>query len=1006
MAAPPIGPPPPIAVPPGGGSFPLSSGTSGNPSQTNPSQIIQVNGPKVANPLDLKYNLLLVNAFLPAITADYVNPLSIAYHGGYNKIAVDEIKFFDCDNLVLTNTSKEVVSDYRSKGIMELRPSNAKYYWDEVYTTPLGLYLFKNSPISLGDLYKFTLSAPNKIKLHTEDPNIIPKVDDYLIFQRFFDVNTFSNESTTDDLNNVLVYPKSETFQFKIVSIAPTTGVATSVSLVDLTGTAAVGQIKVTTISNHNLTTGDKVYIGSVVGIPDSNGTFTINVVSLTEFELLALDNVTPIIGTGTYIAGGVVTALPLYEIELDKTFSPIGANVPSFSVVNASLLVAPPFPLVTNQIEITTSAIHKYSTGTKVDISGIVGVVGSNGTFYVYVTSTTTFALFSDPQLQNPVIGSGVYVSGGTLNEAPAKYTLVLLNRMGTTANQELFTDTWRQAEIHRQQLLGDPFLETSILKFVGHKNYLQYGNSSYLGMQHLLAGVLETAKTPFIIFDIQDDIKDRLYQGDGAMEVHLPGVMINSEDASVVLKNKGPILKDIAGNGEYTGLYFLDAINPTQRSIRYGWVMHELRIVVIDHAELVTALGYNSNRSYTLPTPVLKAQNTIQNPTNSDPLTISNVQATTPVGITTATPHGLKLGDKVQINNVQPNYLLPDGVYYAGGAITNTTFKAYLDSGLTIPTIGVGAYTGGGTLVGFKLPYEYFVTYRINGKHYNTAPYSVPLAFNFDVSNQIQLSIPQLSHLVDGNNFEGFEANTFEIVIGKYKQDPIDSLKIVDNEYVTLAPVVVHKYNGVNHNLVSTPNERRQLPLKDASGNQVNNTGHTITVNRNDIEDVFGNWLPATVDIISPSAPVGYEYINIQYNLVDIAINSPYDLYNTIYGIPIYYEQTVIATDSTLFAGNGIWTLGFLKYKQQAMQYRLTMRAPIPAGKWNGSTNPSYEPGNSLMKNKLITELSFLIDDPLGAPNDPNAVIETPYIYGKISPALEKNNSTDLSIEVSIDF
>jgi len=1012
--APPNGPPI-IALPPSSGTFPPSSGTSGNPSQANPSQIILVNGPKAANPLDLIYNVTLVNPIIPVVLADFVQPQSICYHGGYNKVAVDAIKFFDCDNLVVTSAPKEVVSDFRTKGIMELRGSNGKYYWDEVYTTPLGLYLYEDTPISLGDLYRFNLTAPNKIKLHTEDPNIIPKVDDYFVMQRFFDINTFTNDSTTDDLNNVLVYPKGEMFQYKILSVAPTTGAAIEITSVDLTGTNVPTQIHVYTgLIPHGLVAGDKINIGGVVGIPDANGTFVVDSFDLTlfEFSLTALDGTTAILGSGVYVTGGVIKVLPLYELEFDKTLAPIGSNATLFTIASVNFLVSPPTPLFNNQIEVTTTALHRYSTGTKVEISGVTGFTAANGTFFVYVTSATTFALFSDAQLTNPVLSVQIYISGGIVNEFPAKYVFTLLNRMGSVGNQELFTDTWRQTEIHRQQLLGDPFLETSILKFVGHKNYLNYSSSGYLGMKNLLSGIIETAKTPFVIFDIMDDIKDRLFHEDGAMELHLPGIMLQGENTTVVLKNKKPILDDISGEAEYTGLYFVDAANSAHRTIRYGWVMHELRIVVIDHPELTTALGYNSNRNYTLPDPSLKIANSIQNPTNSDPLTIANVQATTPVVITTTTPHGLKAGDKFNVTGIQPNYLLPDGIYYVGPiGVTATTFKVYLDSNLTIPAIGTGAFTGGGTLVGFKLPYEYFVTYRLNGKHYNTAPYAVPLDFNFDVNNELLLLIPQMTHLVDGNNFEGFEANTLEVVIGKYKQDPIDSIKIIDNEYVVIAPAVKHKYNGVNHALTGS-SERRRLPLKDASGNQIDATGHLITISRTDIEDVFGDFLLQSLTTISPfdytGAPVApaLQTANILYDLVTTGLNTAYDYYNTIYGVPIYYEQIVLTPNTTLSTGDGIWTLGFLRYKQQAMQYRLTMRMPIPAGKWNGSTNPSYEPGNSLMKNKLITEVSFLIDDPNGSDTDPNAVIETPYIYGKISPALEKNNSTDLSIEVSIDF
>jgi len=975
-------------------TLPPNTTTISNNNQTNLSQQIIINGPAPVAPTDLIYDLTTSNPLFPLIMPDFVNPVN-AYHGGYTKIDPNAVIFFDCNNLTLTNTTKEVVSDFRNKGIMELRTSNGNYYWDEVYTTPLGLYLYKNSPISLGDLYKFELTAANKIKLHTEDPNIIPKIDDYLVVQRFFDTNSFTNESTTDELNNVLVYSKSETFQFKIINVVPTTGSVTPISNVTLTGTNP-NQIVITTTINHNLTTGDKVNINGVIGIPLANGTFTVNVLSLTTFELLGLDGTTPIIGSGTYGGGGRVTALPLYEIELDKSFNPIGANGGSFSVSSGTTAT----PIV-----ITTTTSHNFSTGNKVDISGVIGLVGANGTFYVIVTSSTTLELYSDAQLTNPVVGTGAYISGGLVIESPAKYIFALLNRKGTTLNKELFVDTWRETEIHRQQLIGDPFNETSILKFTGAKNYLNYGSSGYLGMQHQLTGVIENRKTPFILFDIQDDIKDRLYSADGAFELHLPTVMLQGEAGRVILKNKGPVSIDNTGDGQYSGLYFVDATNANTRTIRFGWVMHELRVAIIDHPELATALGYNSNRNYTLPDPTLKTANTVQNPTNSDPIIISNVTATTPNVVTTTTNHGLKTGDKVQISGVQPQTLLPDGIYYVNNPTANQ-IELYLDPTLTVPTVGISSYSGGGSLVSFKLPYEYFITYRLNGKHYSTAPYADPLNFNFDVNDEVKLEIPQLSNLVDGTNFEGYEANTFEIIVGKYKQNAQNPTEIIGTEYITLAPAINHKFNSINHSLASGTVERRRLPLKDASGNQTDVTGHLVTISRADLEDVNKNWLVNTVVPISPAVGPPDETKNILYDLVTTGLNTPYYIYNNVYSQPLYYDQVVLVPNSTLFAADGIWTIGFAKYKQQAQQYRLTMRMPIAAGKWNGSTNPSYEPGNSLMKNKLITEVEFLIDDPNGDPNDPNSVIQAPYVYGKISPALEKNNQTDLSVEISIDF
>lgn len=69
--------------------------------------------------------------------------------------------------------------------------------------------------------------------------------------------------------------------------------------------------------------------------------------------------------------------------------------------------------------IVVTTNAAHGLVSGQPVTISGVVGNTAANGTFYVNVLTTTTFALYSNAGLTIPVIGNGVYSSGGTLNNA-----------------------------------------------------------------------------------------------------------------------------------------------------------------------------------------------------------------------------------------------------------------------------------------------------------------------------------------------------------------------------------------------------------------------------------------------------------------------------------------------------------------------------------------------------------------------------------------------------------
>ncbi|MCA9138826.1 MAG: proprotein convertase P-domain-containing protein, partial [Planctomycetales bacterium] len=68
--------------------------------------------------------------------------------------------------------------------------------------------------------------------------------------------------------------------------------------------------------------------------------------------------------------------------------------------------------------ISITTSSqsgTSELSNGQMVKITGVLGNTNANGTFYVKVTSPTTFALYTNALLTTPQAGNASYTSGGT---------------------------------------------------------------------------------------------------------------------------------------------------------------------------------------------------------------------------------------------------------------------------------------------------------------------------------------------------------------------------------------------------------------------------------------------------------------------------------------------------------------------------------------------------------------------------------------------------------------
>lgn len=867
-----------------------------NTTQNNFLPVI-VNAVPLANPEDLIWTPSgtgdtlagIPGTIFPSIILDQVDP-GAWYHGGNPLVDLGTIDIHGCDITTVTNIETQVVSDTIQKGIFEIRkgaankiinaisgvttqidiaalislpvgryveildvtnipngyykivailgapsgynsflidfdssalvlgvPSGAtstphNYYWDEVYTTPLGLYAARDSSVVNPAFYEFRVSGNDSdtLALYVDDPNIIPQVGDSFVIQRFFQtVNSFTNTSTTDGLNNVPTFLESETYVFKI------------------------------------------------------------NGVSASSNPL----------------------ALPVpyveYTLTLDKSFAPI---------------IAP---------------------------------VGSE------------------------------------------KYMMILLNRVGTTPNRELLTDTWLPTEVHREQLLGDPYEYTGITLPAGRKNYLNYKGAERLGFQQLLSGILDTKKTPFLVLDFQDEVKDRIYEGLGEIEAHFPTAMLQNERGPIVLNNSNPyaitnpILFDAVGAGSYGALYM--KYPTTTPAVRYGWVLYDLRIVVIDHPELVFALSYNGNRNYALPVPTVAAPNAIGRSTPTNPLLITGATISTPITITTTANHNLEVGDAVFVQGVLGNVnantvgIVP---YYAD-VISTTQFNLYSDITLTTP-IGANpsdVYAGGGITYGQRLPYEYFLTYRLKGIHYKTLPYAEVVPFNFESggvidsggSSQISLSFEKLSHLVDYDATtnpsglqEGYEADDYEVIIGKYKQSLLDPYTISGIEDVVLMPAETLKDVFVDPFILNAQN-----------------TIHAV------------QYIKAMYDgtVAFPGPP-----------------NHAYDLLNNvdevIYNVP--------SLPSTLFTSEETWNIGVVQYKEVATQYKLQFQFIVPADKWNSTYNPSFEAGSILMTDKFISEIEFLIDDP----THPGTPIDSPYIYAKVAPVIKKTNSNDIVISVEIDF
>ena len=572
------------------------------------------------------------------------------------------------------------------------------------------------------------------------------------------------------------------------------------------------------------------------------------------------------------------------------------------------------------------------------------------------------------------------------------AQYNIVLLNRENTGIQKELFLDTFEQIEVHRDQLLGDPYNNTSNSTVPsGRKNYLNYKSAQYLGLKTLQNGIINSTLTPFLVFDINNEIRDKFKVEAESFSFLLPFVMFQQDtrvapniDVVNKLVNKGTIYSS-SNVGQYSGLYFLW---DTELQYRVGWLFYDLRIVVIDDSELATAMSYNSNRNYTLPAPVPSMGNTLKNPGGGVDIEISDVSNTTPITITTAVPHNLSEGTGIFITDV---YVL-DG----GGAIISSNANGFKyiklvypngpsqpadpnkftlwDATLTVPVIGNGTFVrnpsdSSGKVLGTIPEYSYFMTYRLRGKHHSSvAPYSQTISFNFtkdgkvDDSNDAQLRfrIEPLKFLQDNTVTIGYEATDLEIIIGKYTNDN---------------PVAPNLVTGFENAVVLPISELTYPTNLFSLGNQASLA--SIVVTKEDYENFV-----ALIGGVGPYDKVSNPTGDPTFDIV-----SNYSHY-------VYVGGTI---PETIVTGEGKWTLGNLTYQQEVEKYRTTIEVVVPAGAWNDTTNPTYNPENPFIKDRYISEIGLVVTED---------GIEKPMIYAKVSPAVKKTNILDIILSMSIDF
>lgn len=571
-----------------------------------------------------------------------------------------------------------------------------------------------------------------------------------------------------------------------------------------------------------------------------------------------------------------------------------------------------------------------------------------------------------------------------GTLNSL---YSITLLNREQTSIQQDLFRNTFEAIEVHSEQMLGDPYINNFNINLpAGRSNFLNYHNADGLGYVNLIRSIIGNKKTPVMIYEIQDEIKDRIapkfneyintLNNNIYFEFHLPSISITEVDNSGADVNTTLVAKNITEDesiGIYSELYFKDF-----EYTRIGYLFNDLRIIVLDNSEVVAALSYNTNRNFVLPASrfIPEKGNTNTNEGIGIDLEIIDATNTSPIVITTRTNHNLTRGTKVFIKGVLGN-TNANGIYFIDVADQLNKLKLYqvmptynsnnimLTTGT--PVVGNGQFirsdANPGKILSAVPLYNYFYTYRIRTKqNEQVAPYSNTFDFNFTKNNTVDDSanaalsifIPKIetSDKVGNNALfdKGFNTMEFidgygiDIIIGEYELDPSNPSEVI----------------GIK-NLVFIPITDLSVPFDGIA--QTIETGMQLTITKLDYDNA----------VADPDK---------QYDLLNV--------------IPLYATQINPLPD-TLRIAEGKWNLGNVIYKNEVKQNRTTLLIKVPADKWNGSTNPTFNSDMNLdKKSKYITEIAIYdqTDD------------SKPIIYAKVSPAIKKTSDLDLNIGLKLDF
>jgi hypothetical protein len=202
---------------------------------------------------------------------------------------------------------------------------------------------------------------------------------------------------------------------------------------IGITGFTVVGTTAtLTTEALHQLAVGDSITISDTQGFtPDINGTYTVlTVLSTTQVTF----TVVPVVGTWTDNTGDATHAYMfpnlLHPLAIETTY--VENDILYLSTVDTSSAPFVKFSKYTN-----------VRTGTKIRISGALGITGLNGDFYCQQRNRTTYFLYTDEALLIPAVLTGTYQGEGKANIIVSEYATRLHSdrRIAPSSNGDEWT-------------------------------------------------------------------------------------------------------------------------------------------------------------------------------------------------------------------------------------------------------------------------------------------------------------------------------------------------------------------------------------------------------------------------------------------------------------------------------------------------------------------------------------------------------------------------------------